>query len=57
MIPRREPKGCRSQGFAILSQGVPDDAGDNPPSQEPEADITLKAAALRSPSSQVGDCL
>jgi hypothetical protein len=33
----------------ILSQGVPDDAGNKPPSQEPEADITPKAAAPRPP--------
>jgi hypothetical protein len=57
MIPRREPKGCRGQGFIILSQGVPDDAGNKRPSQEPEADITPHAAASRSPSSRVGDCL
>jgi len=28
---------------------VPDDAGNKPPSQEPEADITPKAAAPRPP--------
>jgi hypothetical protein len=33
----------------ILSQGVPDDVGNKPPSQEPEADITPKAAAPRPP--------
>jgi len=41
----------------ILSQGVRNDVGNKPPSQEPEADITPEAAVPRSPSSRVGDCL
>ena len=55
MIPRRDPEDCKSQGLAILSQGVRNDSGNKPPGQAPEADIGPEVAARRSPSSQAGD--
>jgi len=57
MLPRQDSKGCRNQGFANLSQGVRNDAGNKPPSQEPEADITPRAAVPRSSSSRADDRL